>query len=229
MTWKHPDRSIVVDFGHGGDDPGATVEDPKHGYTTEVQVIDAVGARIFERLKNRVTMRTYRTRTSPATGLSMSKRVDLVNRRTPHIVLSIHANVSTRSSTRGMWLVYDDNTDERGVKLSGFIRDALVSAGFQVPVVTPDNTGYVGGRELAILGNTTAPACLIELGFMTNPADLDMLLTHVNAQADIAESIEYAVCDYFDWLSKRDRPTVFAKTLEERVSDLEAAVARLSA
>jgi N-acetylmuramoyl-L-alanine amidase len=225
MTWRHPNRTVVVDYGHGGLDPGAVVNDPKHGQVTEVQVIDAAGRRIFERIKTKLTMRTYGTRNTDKT-LRMDTRVSLVNRRNPDVVLSLHANVSPRQSTRGMWLIYDDNTDERGIKLAECLRDALKSAGFEVPVVTPDNTGYVGGRELAILGRTTAPACLIELGFMTNPDELNALM-QIKTQTDLALAIEDGLSDYLIWLDQLGIAAPEPATIEERVTALEERVAAL--
>lgn len=177
---------IVIDPGHGGRDPGATV-----GGKSEAVIVLPYAFALASELTTRghtvgftrtanVDLAPEATWPSPGKARDLTRRAGLANRHPrADVFLSLHCNAAAASAANGAWVIYDDGTrtgDELALevfrelaKIGGIVdRDAAIE-------VYPDRSPWVGGRELYVISETEMPAILIELGFMTNGDDLRQL------------------------------------------------------
>lgn len=117
------------------------------------------------------------------------QRVKFANEKGYDLYISIHCNSFTDSSVSGTRLYY--NTENNGKK-NKKLADALSSAiekKFSVEPRIYDNA------DLYAVTATKMPACLVEIGFITNREDLDKMLDE-SWRADFAESVASGVADY---------------------------------
>lgn len=110
---------IVIDPGHGGDDPGAL------GYAVEKEVTLAVALRLAGMLRERLGAEVVLTRTRDQT-LPLAARTARANAEDPDLFLSIHANAGPRR-LRGVETYYLNNTNDRAT-----IRLAAMENGLRV-------------------------------------------------------------------------------------------------
>lgn len=163
---------VAIDAGHGGHDSGAVAPDG-----TEEKDIVLEYARTLSEALARVgeTVKLIRVNDD---FIGLSLRAYRADDWDADCLVSIHANASSNESANGAWVIYDDKTsDENGKALARFIFDEMdrvpgVGDRRGQPDVYPDGTGWVGNRQLTVISASQCPAVLVELGFLTNPADL---------------------------------------------------------
>jgi N-acetylmuramoyl-L-alanine amidase len=113
--------------------------------------------------------------TRTADELVALSRARIANEAAADLFVSIHANASDGASARGPWTLYAAPSS-RGAVYAGQVQQTLARVlGGSPRAAYPDQSSWVGGLRLAVLRQTKAPALLLELGFMTNAADLGML------------------------------------------------------
>lgn len=93
---KTPKLIIVVDPGHGGEDPGAI---GRRG-TKEKTVVLAIGKRLAKLINAEPNMRALMTRSSDH-FVSLGGRVQIARRAKAHLLVSIHADAWVKSTARG--------------------------------------------------------------------------------------------------------------------------------
>lgn len=173
---------ICLDPGHGGDDPGAIGTVPFR--LIEKQVALDVARLLEEELESRghwVTMTRRRDRT-----LSLAARAAFANRLGAERLVSVHANAAAAPSVRGIE-VYHFPGSVAGRKLAHSMLGALLAT-----FPKHRNRG-VKEANLAILRLTTMPSILVEMEFLTNPAQLTFLADPANQQllaAAMADGLE---------------------------------------
>lgn len=160
-----PDREngqilVVLDPGHGGNDPGAV----GIGGINEVVIVDPVADRVAELLEaNGVSVVLTRTEDIE---VDLPPRVDLANRLDANLFVSIHANAidMSRPDVNGIETYYFSE----GKNLAEVIHASLIDA-----TGGPDRG--VRTARFYVLRNTDMPAVLLELGFVTGEYDAPRL------------------------------------------------------
>lgn len=176
---------LVIDPGHGGTDPGAV-----SGGVREKDIVLVFSIALAAELRSRG--HTLKLTRESDTFVELADRGRVANEFGAQAFVSVHANAAAAGAAFGAWVIHHA-TSARGEKLAQRI------ARRHPAKVYPDASGWTGGRRLAVLRNTAAPAALIELGFLTNDADRRMLTapeTAKSAAREIADGIE-------DWLRVR--------------------------
>lgn len=183
------DKVIVIDAGHGGNEPGAS----KQGVNEKV-----IDLKIVQKLKAMLDKEekigVYYTRLDD-TNPSLASRVELANKAEADLFISIHNN-STRggvlSKVHGTEVMYDEKKDARQSK--NFAQICLEEVAAACGSV---DRGLVEGNSIYIIRNSEVPAALIEVGFMTNSEELEKLNTD-EYQKKTAEGIYQAILRAFD-------------------------------
>ena len=122
---------------------------------------------------------------------SLLTRVQRANNWPADYFLSIHCNYNNNPNINGSEIyIYRANTQAQWLAES--ILQSLVDV-----VQMNDNQIYVS-PNLYVLRNTRMTANLIELGYMTNPSDLNKLVTQ---QLLFAISIYFGLLEYFGFLN----------------------------
>ncbi|WP_158454080.1 N-acetylmuramoyl-L-alanine amidase [Paenibacillus durus] len=174
-------KRIVVDPGHGGDDPGmigttyGTMEKDLNLQTALYlhDDLEAAGAR--------VTM----TRTRDDERPSLSARSELAQSVSADAFISIHFNSSPKKISGTLTFFYSESDD---LKLARAIENRLGEG------IALKSNGVSFG-DYHILRTNETPAALVELGFLTNPDD-ESIVRRASYQRKAAQAIAEGIADY---------------------------------
>ncbi len=186
-------KTIVVDAGHGGSDPGMVTEELKE---------KDINLDIAEKLKSYLEKEGYfveMTRTEDR-GLyqentknqkvqDMQNRVALIAEKKPLLTVSIHQNSYPDPSVKGPQVFYYEHSVE-GEKLAKCIQGQM-NEGLEVqnPRQAKGNTSYY------LLKKSSGILNIVECGFMTNPQEA-VSLQQSDYQEKVASSIGEGIMEY---------------------------------
>lgn len=192
---------VVIDAGHGGEAPGNV----NNGLTEKVITLD-VSNRLYLLLEADSNIKAYATRTTDV-NTPWLERTELPNHLADMFV-SIHCNSLANSSKNytsvsGVQVFHPNPSDSRGAmseQMSAIFRET-VSNKLGIPIRPADQTiGY----DKWVLRKTTMPACLIEMGFLTNTVDATKLASAEGRQA-AAQGIYEGIKKAFSTLIQTNR------------------------
>lgn len=148
---------IVIDAGHGGRDPGA-VSNGRQEKDDALALAMAVGEKLADRGVDVVFTRTEDVYQTPF------EKAQISNRERPDYFVSIHRNSSPEMNQYSgvETLVYDRSG--RKVEMAENINRELEDVGFR-------NLGVKERPGLVVLRRTSAPALLVEAGFINSDSD----------------------------------------------------------
>ena len=153
-------KRVVLDPGHGGDDPGVTA-----GGLTEAELTWDLVSRLEGRL-SALGVRTWLTR-GPGNGASDAQRAELANEVGADIVLSLHVDGFSSPSANGLAAYYFG-----GVESSSSIGERLADlAQRELVARTGLLDNRIHGKGWALLRLTRMPTVRVELGYLTHDAD----------------------------------------------------------
>lgn len=170
--------TIILDAGHGGFDGGAVAEDG----TVEKDINLKISLFLYDFLNtagyNVIMTRQTDTSTEDTQNdkIPSRKKSDLENRlklmkKYPQAVfVSIHLNKFTTSAASGSQVFYSGKTQDSKV-LGEDIQKSIVS------LLQPENNrvNKQATSSTYLLYNATIPAVLVECGFLSNHAELELL------------------------------------------------------
>ena len=185
-------RKVIIDAGHGGQEPGAVYEGRQEKEDALQLAFDVGNA-----LERRGISVSY-TRVSDVYD-SPYEKAAMANASDADIFLSIHRNAmpvpGTASGVENM--VYEDSGTAGA--LGRNIGEALAEAGWT-------DLGVKERPGLVVLRNTKIPAVLVEVGFINNEKDNEFLDANMAATADaIADGVLKTFRD-LDEAEKAGRP-----------------------
>lgn len=153
---------VVLDAGHGGYDPGSVV-----GGIKEKDINLQIADKLKELLEARgIAVILTRQGDVP---LALEERTACANNHNAQLFVSVHCNFyDDDTSVRGFEAFYYQ--DEQAKSLATAITSDLAATG-QV------KTRNVKKDSFVVLKNTTMPAILLEMGFLTNEAERQKLCT----------------------------------------------------
>lgn len=178
-TRENGKKYVVIDPGHGGSDVGAT----RNGIYEKNITLD-VSKKVVALLEKKGFV-VKMTRTGDQT-VSLQERVDISEEVNPDIFVSIHVNSSNSDSPSGLEThYYKDNS----LTLAKNVHAALLNN------VNSKDRGLFKSK-FYVINHTTAPAILVEIGFISNPAERAQLVSESRKQAT-AKAIAEGIYDYF--------------------------------
>ena len=172
---------IVIDPGHGGDDPGAVVtfsekHEADHTLTTALLLkkeLENLGATVIL------------TRESDK-SVSLENRAQLSNREKANAFISLHFDSGPNSNASGTTGYYFTSTSENlGQTVNKYIARNLT--------LKSQGTKF---QNFLVLRENKQPSILLELGYLNNPDD-NKLIESSEYQENIAKSIASALKEYF--------------------------------
>jgi N-acetylmuramoyl-L-alanine amidase len=190
-------RTIVIDPGHGGDEPGA--RGPRG--TAEKDVTLALARRLKNAIEARLGARVLLTREDDRT-VPLDARAALANNNKADLFLSLHANASIRSTPSGaevfylglerhgeearriaeaertLMPVFGGGTREIDIMLwetaqARYIEESAVLANLveqELRKVVPVGPQGIQQGPFRVLVGANMPAVLVELGYLSNTA-----------------------------------------------------------
>jgi N-acetylmuramoyl-L-alanine amidase len=152
---------VVIDPGHGGRDPGAV----GIGGLQEKQVIFPISLRVAELLEQQGVTVVMTRRTD--TTVALQERAAIANRAQGTVFVSIHANAisMSRPDVNGIETYF---SSESGRRLAATLQASMLAA-------TGMRDRGVKQARFLVLRQTTMPAALVEVGFVTGAQDAPRL------------------------------------------------------
>ena len=197
-------KIIYLDAGHGGYDPGAS-----YFGISEKSLTLAIQSRVKAKLEAE-GYQVVTTRTSD-TYVDLTDRSRAANASESDIFVSIHINASGSSAAQGIETYYYQpyaeypsrinatyHANPTRLSMSDTLANAIQSS--LINATGAQNQG-VKRQTFAVLRETTAPAVLLELGFLSNPQEAARLNTSAY-QETLANAIVAGIKSYYEKESK---------------------------
>ncbi len=175
---------IVLDAGHGGFDPGAVSKNDLQEKVVNLQIVQKL-ASILKSQGFKVLL----TREDDS-FISLNKRVEIANEKGARIFISIHNNSSTKNTSEGTETFIAPNKSGDSLLLAQKIQKELIR---ELCLVDRG----VKKEHLYVIKYTKMPAVLIEVAFLSNPAE-EKLLKNNEFITNSALAISRGIVDYFD-------------------------------
>lgn len=186
-------KSIYVDPGHGGRDPGALYKDIE-----EADINLEISKQLVKKLEEKGAI-VYiirdgdydlsRPNSYDIKRSDLQNRVKLINNSNIDLYLSIHLNTYSSSNWKGAQVFYDD-INEKNKKLAENIQVSFKKMLNSNRKIKEISTYYMY-RHIKV------PGVLLEVGFLTNPNERYLLKTE-NYQNKICDSIVDGVINYYN-------------------------------
>lgn len=188
-------KVIVVDAGHGGNDPGKV----SGNNVLEKDVNLQIATKLANELEN-AGFRVVMTRTED-NGLykeddvnkkaaDLRARCEIAEEENADLLISIHQNSFSDSNVRGGQAFYYTNS-VKGKKMASLIQEHLKSA-------DKDNTREAKANDsYYLLIHTPCICVIVECGFLSNAAEAELLVSD-EYQNRLADSITDGVKEYFE-------------------------------
>jgi N-acetylmuramoyl-L-alanine amidase len=177
----HGKYKIIIDAGHGGSDSGAV---GTAGNYEKVLTL-SVASKVTADLRNNPNFNVIMTRTGD-TLPGLQDRVDIANGANADLFLSIHAN-SAVPSAHGTETYY--RTSQSSTLAAIMHKHLLAATGFFDRGVKTAN--------YYVIKNTNMPSTLVELGFLTNSAENQTMLTP-QFQQRVADALAAGITEYYN-------------------------------
>lgn len=185
------DRTIVIDPGHGGRQPGATSPNGTREKDVNLQV-SLKTKKLLEDLGYNVLMTREDDR-----EVGIYDRVDFANDKNADIFISFHANASEYDrDINGVEILYcpafkGDKGEVEQYPFAKSILDAYIEG------TGANDRGVKQRSDLPVVRMTRMPAVLIEMGYLTNEAE-ERLIIDDGYQDKIADSVIKGIENYFE-------------------------------
>ncbi len=187
---KKDEVVIVIDPGHGGEDPG------KVGVNEALE--KDINLKIAEKLRVlledegiQIVMTREDDFVPESKKEDLQKRVELIHEVNPDIVVCVHQNSFTDQTVAGPQVFYHGDS-ETSKRIAQTLQEELW-------LVDEENKREIKGNEsYFMLSETKVPTVIVECGFLSNANDAEKLITE-----EYQEQIAQAICTGITkWLDK---------------------------
>lgn len=190
--------TVVIDAGHGGNDPGARSTDGR----TEKELTLSIAQKI-KNLGEDYGINVIMTRDEdiqPGNALSnkngLKNRTNILEENNADLFVSIHVGASASDSRTGQTNGFDiyvsgENKQSGKSRLLG----SAISEEIRKTYKIADALKERKSSSIWVLKNSSVPAVLIECGYITNKTDLEFI-TNTHNQEKIAHDILRGIVNY---------------------------------
>ena len=188
--------TVVIDAGHGGNDPGGI------GVSGILEKdVNLAVAKFLEADLSQQGIRVVMTREEDK-GLysadadnkkreDLAARIAMITETDPDFVICIHQNSFSDPAYKGAQVFYYKDSAE-GASLASFIQDQLIAG------VDPSNTREAkSNMNYYMLKHSPAPIVIVECGFLTNEEE-EALLGQETYQRKLAWNIHMGIMRYLN-------------------------------
>ncbi len=189
-------RLIMIDAGHGGNDPGKVGVDGVLEKDLNLQLAKKLKTLLEQQDMEVMLVREedrglYDENASNKKVQDMKRRCELINEEQPVCVVSIHQNSYHEESIHGAQVFYY-STSRESEKLAKVLQSELVR------VAEPENTRQAKANDTYyLLKKTEAPVVIVECGFLSNWADCAKLQDE-NYQDKLVWAIHMGILKYMN-------------------------------
>ena len=179
-------KVIVIDSGHGGDDPGKIGINQAKEKDVNLKIAKKVKKRLKKEGWKVVMTREEDVMLGDAEKGNrkihdMKARVELINKTMPAMAVSIHQNSYQEAEIHGAQVFYYSHSQD-GKRMAETMQKALLMA-------DEENTRQAKGNDTYyLLKRTEVPTIIVECGFLSNPQEAEKL-TEDGYQKKLAQAI----------------------------------------
>ena len=187
---------VVIDAGHGGDDPGKVGINGAQEKDINLQIALLVKTFLEQNGVNVVMTREdedglYDRSASNKKVQDMKNRIALIEETAPDIVVSIHQNSYPEEYVHGAQVFYYAGSSQ-GKELAEVLQRQLIER------ADPDNTRQVKANDsYYLLKKTSVPIVIVECSFLSNQAEAEKLCTP-EYQERIAWAVHMGILEYLN-------------------------------
>ena len=187
---KKDEVLIVIDPGHGGEDPGKVGVNGALEKELNLKIADKL-KKLLEEKNIQIVMTREDDFVPESKKEDLQKRVDLINEVKPEIVICIHQNSFTDQTVAGSQVFYHGSS-EISKQIAQMLQEELW-------LVDEEHQRQIKGNEnYYMLSETEVPTVIVECGFLSNAADEEKLKTE-----EYQDQIAHAICTGITkWLDK---------------------------
>lgn len=188
------EKVIVIDAGHGGEDPGMVgiggLEEKGINLAVSLKLKEALEKQGFTVVMTRKEDKgLYEEETRNKKVQDMQNRIKIMEKTKPLLAVSIHQNSYTEESVKGPQVFYYESSVE-GQKLAVNIQNALnTELSIERPRKEKGNTSYF------LLKKSPCVLNIVECGFLTNEKEAALLQTE-EYQQKIVEAVAKGILQY---------------------------------
>jgi N-acetylmuramoyl-L-alanine amidase len=214
-------RMVAIDPGHGGTEVGA------EGRTglVEKDLVLSIARQLRELLQERLGLQVILTRDGDR-DLALDERAAVANNNKADLFISIHADASPSRDAAGssVYFLSYNSSDGEGTVASARVRPSSADSGLEfilwdmaqashlsqssrlaeilqeeLLTITGTEEGNRGIKQntFRVLKGATMPAVLVEVGFISNPQEEELLKTHAH-QERLAEALYRGILRFKD-------------------------------
>ena len=187
---------MVIDAGHGGDDPGKVGINGAYEKDLNLQIASLLKT-FLEANDIEVVMTResdeglYDADVSNKKVQDMKRRIELIDKTMPVLTVSIHQNSYPEEYVHGAQVFYYTGSTQ-GQQLAEYIQKQLVEK------VDPENKRQVkANNSYYLLKKTEIPIVIVECGFLSNSAEAEKLCTS-EYQERVAWAIHMGILQYLN-------------------------------
>lgn len=186
---------IVIDAGHGGADPGKV--GINGALEKDVNLEIALMLKKFLEAEDFTVVMTredenglYDENASNKKVQDMKRRLEIIEKADPALVVSIHQNSYHEEYVKGAQVFYYA-TSEKGRKLADILQE-------QLALLDPENKRQAKGNDsYYLLKKTGKPIVIVECGFLSNQKEAEKLMASLY-QEKLAWNIHMGVVKYLN-------------------------------
>lgn len=193
------DKIVIIDAGHGGEDPGAVGDGNVYEKDLNLQIALEIGKALEEKgyiaVYTRTDDRLLYKEEENIKGIrkisDLKNRCEVASRYPESIFISIHMNSFGSSKYSGLQVYYQENSDE-SKNLASSIQGRVVN-----DLQKDNNRSVKEGKGIYLLENISNTAVLVECGFITNQQECKKLLEK-EYQKQLSFSIVCGIIEYIE-------------------------------
>ncbi len=184
-------KIVVLDAGHGGNDPGTSGNGLQ-----EKNLTLALAQKVYKKLEQNDNIKVYMTRVDDSRPAN-ADRAAMAN-EIGDLFISIHMNSADSTTAKnplpnGTEVLYKVHTSDVDGKLTSKIAAAIMQKNIVSQLGTNDR-GLKNRNDLLVLNATTVPAIIVETVFLSNAGDA-LKISQENNQNTAAEAIYNAIVE----------------------------------
>ena len=172
-------KKVFLDAGHGGKDPGALGNGLR-----EKDIVLSISLKVGEVLK-RHNVEVFYSRTTDV-FIELIERANKANKLGVDVFVSLHCNSFSDEQAQGLE-TFSHPSSKNGTALAKCIQDSVLK-----DKLYTKNRG-IKTANFSVLRNTKMTAALVELGFISNKEDSEILK---NKQNKLAESVAKGILNF---------------------------------
>ena len=184
------EKIVVIDAGHGGDDPGKIGINNALEKEINLQIAKEIKKCLEEAGVTVVMTREDDDSLKNNKAEDMLERVKIIDESKANIAVSIHQNSFSSEAEKGAQVFYYSKSEE-GIKIAQILQNHL-------KMLNPDNKREIKeNNNYFLLKRTKTPTVIVECGFLSNWEEAEKL-TKTEYQKELAQVISEGILAYIN-------------------------------